>query len=81
MHRLGWQSDLQQEAERRLRRLDGAQERKRGKVTELQKQALAEEARLADTMRDVAGREVRRGESRHICTSASSHCDTLTIYF
>lgn len=32
-------------------------------MTELQKQAVAEEAGLADTMRDVVGREVRKGES------------------
>lgn len=40
-----------------LKRLDVVQERKRGNVTELQKQAVAEEAGLADTMRDVVGRE------------------------
>lgn len=56
---LGWQSNLQKEAEERLKLLDVAQERKRGKVTELQKQSLPEEARLADTMRDMVGREVR----------------------
>lgn len=32
-------------------------------MTELQKQAMAEEAGLADTMRDMVGREVRKGES------------------
>lgn len=65
---LGSQSDLQKEAEERLKQLDVAQERKRGKVTELQKQALPEEARLADTMRDVVGREMRKGESDlHVC--------------
>lgn len=56
---LGWQSDLQKEAEEHLKLLDVAQERKRGKVTEIQKQSLPEVARLADTMRDMVGREVR----------------------
>lgn len=54
---------MQKEAEECLERLEVARERKRWKETALQKQALAEEARLADTRRDVVGREVRKVES------------------
>lgn len=61
MRQLGLQSDFQSEDGERLKWLEAAQEREMAKLRELQKQNLAEEARLADTMRDVVGREVSKG--------------------
>lgn len=61
VRQLGLQSDFQSEVGERLKWLDAEQEREMAKLRELQKQNLAEEARLADTMRDVVGREVSKG--------------------
>lgn len=44
----------------RLQQVDVEQERKRERLAELHRQTLTEEERLADTMRDVAGRKVRK---------------------
>lgn len=55
---LGLQSDWQREVAERLRQVDAERERKRERLAELHRQTLAEEERLADTMRDVAGRKV-----------------------
>lgn len=55
VRQLGLQSDFQSEVGERLKWLDAEQER------ELQKQSLAEDAGLADTMRDVVGRQVSKG--------------------
>ncbi|XP_011603682.2 TBC1 domain family member 31 isoform X1 [Takifugu rubripes] len=57
VRQLGLQSDFQSEVGERLKWLDAEQERETAKLRELQKQNLAEEARLADTMRDVVGRQ------------------------
>lgn len=57
----GSQSDFQSEVGERLKWLHTEQEREMAKLSELQKQNLAEEARLGDTMRDVMGREVSKG--------------------
>uniref|UniRef100_A0A3Q3KV10 TBC1 domain family member 31 n=1 Tax=Mastacembelus armatus TaxID=205130 RepID=A0A3Q3KV10_9TELE len=55
---LGLESDWQREVAERLQQVDAEQERKRQRLAELHRQMLAEEERLADTMRDVAGRKV-----------------------
>ncbi|XP_054478450.1 TBC1 domain family member 31 [Anoplopoma fimbria] len=54
---IGLDSDWQREVAERLQQVDVEQERKREKLAELHRQTLAEEERLADTMRDVAGRK------------------------
>uniref|UniRef100_A0A665T124 TBC1 domain family member 31 n=1 Tax=Echeneis naucrates TaxID=173247 RepID=A0A665T124_ECHNA len=54
---LGLESDWQREVAERLQQVDAEQERKRGRLAELHRQTLAEEDRLADTLRDVAGRK------------------------
>lgn len=56
---LGLESDWQREVAERLQQVDVEQERKRERLAELHRQTVAEEERLADTMRDVAGRKVR----------------------
>ncbi|XP_017265374.1 TBC1 domain family member 31 [Kryptolebias marmoratus] len=56
-YQLGLESDWQREVVERLQRVDAVQERKRERLAELQRQTLAEEERLADTMRDVAGKK------------------------
>lgn len=61
VRQLGLQSDFQSEVGERLKWLDAEQERETAKLRELQKQNQAEEARLADTMRDVVGRQVSKG--------------------
>lgn len=60
MCQLGLQSDLQKEVEERLKQVDVEQESKREGLAELQRQTLTEEERLADTMRNVIGRKVRK---------------------
>lgn len=60
MCQLSLQSDLQKEVEERLKRVDVEQESKREGLAELHRQTLAEEERLADTMRNVIGRKVRK---------------------
>lgn len=50
----------------RLQQVDDEQERKRERLAELHRQTLAEEERLADTMRDVAGRKVK---ATRVCLS------------
>ncbi|XP_068426711.1 TBC1 domain family member 31 [Clinocottus analis] len=50
-------SHWQREVAERLQQVDAEQERKRETLKELHRQTLAEEGRLADTMRDVAGRK------------------------
>lgn len=60
MCQLGLQSDLQKEVEERLKQVDVEQESKREGLAEFQRQTLAEEERLADTMRNVIGRKVRK---------------------
>ncbi|CAK6954290.1 TBC1 domain family member 31 [Scomber scombrus] len=52
---LGLESDWQKEVAERLRQVDAEQERKRERLAVLHRQTLAEEERLADTVRDVAG--------------------------
>ncbi|AWO96996.1 putative TBC1 domain family member 31 [Scophthalmus maximus] len=54
---LGLESDWQRDVAERLQRVDAEQERKRERLAALHRQTLAEEERLADTMRDVAGRK------------------------
>ncbi|XP_075937513.1 TBC1 domain family member 31 [Anarhichas minor] len=54
---LDLESHWQREVAERLQQVDAEQERKREKLAELHRQTLAEEERLADTMRDVAGRK------------------------
>ncbi|XP_037641622.1 TBC1 domain family member 31 isoform X2 [Sebastes umbrosus] len=54
---LGLESDWQREVAERLQQVDAEQERKRERLAELHRQTLAEEERLADTLRDVAGRK------------------------
>lgn len=56
---LGLESDWQREVAERLQQIDSEQERKRERLAELHRQILADEERLADPMRDVAGRKVR----------------------
>uniref|UniRef100_A0A3Q1KH56 TBC1 domain family member 31 n=1 Tax=Anabas testudineus TaxID=64144 RepID=A0A3Q1KH56_ANATE len=55
---LGLESDWQREVAERLQQVDTEQERKRERLAELHRQTLAEEDRLADTLRDVAGRKL-----------------------
>lgn len=57
---LGPESDWRRDVPQRLQQVDVEQERKTERLAELHKQALAEEARLAAGMRDVAGRKVRK---------------------
>lgn len=57
---LGLESDWQREVAERLQQVDAEQERKRERLAELHRRTLAEEERLADTVRDVAGRKVRK---------------------
>ncbi|KAI3361372.1 hypothetical protein L3Q82_013551, partial [Scortum barcoo] len=54
---LGLESDWQREVAERLQQVEAEQERKRERLAELHRQTLAEEERLADTMKDVAGRK------------------------
>ncbi|KAA8591499.1 hypothetical protein FQN60_016873 [Etheostoma spectabile] len=54
---LGLDSDWQREVAERLQKVDAEQEKKRERLAELHRQTLAEEQRLADTVRDVAGRK------------------------
>ncbi|KAM7420309.1 hypothetical protein PAMA_014833 [Pampus argenteus] len=54
---LGLESDWQGEVAERLQQVDAKQERKRERLAELHRQTLAEEEKLADTMRDVAGKK------------------------
>ncbi|XP_036930288.1 TBC1 domain family member 31 isoform X1 [Acanthopagrus latus] len=54
---LGLESDWQREVAERLQQVDAEQERKRERLAELHRRTLAEEERLADTVRDVAGRK------------------------
>ncbi|XP_039973734.1 TBC1 domain family member 31 isoform X2 [Xiphias gladius] len=54
---LGLESDWQREVAQRLQQVDAEQERKRERLAELHRQTLAEEERLAHTIRDVAGRK------------------------
>uniref|UniRef100_A0A667YRM4 TBC1 domain family member 31 n=1 Tax=Myripristis murdjan TaxID=586833 RepID=A0A667YRM4_9TELE len=56
---LGLESDWQQEVAERLDQVDAEQEKKRQRLAEVHRQTLAQEDRLADTLRDVAGRKVR----------------------
>ncbi|KAM4579996.1 TBC1 domain family member 31 [Odontesthes bonariensis] len=56
-YQLGLESDWQREVVGRLQQVDDEQEKKRQRLTELQRQTVAEEERLADTMRDVTGRK------------------------
>uniref|UniRef100_A0A8D3E2P5 TBC1 domain family member 31 n=1 Tax=Scophthalmus maximus TaxID=52904 RepID=A0A8D3E2P5_SCOMX len=63
---LGLESDWQRDVAERLQRVDAEQERKRERLAALHRQTLAEEERLADTMRDVAGRKVR---TTRVCLS------------
>ncbi|XP_038145493.1 TBC1 domain family member 31 isoform X1 [Cyprinodon tularosa] len=56
-HQLGMESDWQREVLDRLQRVDAEQERKRERLAQLQRQTLAEEERLAYTMREVGGRK------------------------
>ncbi|XP_034466388.1 TBC1 domain family member 31 isoform X2 [Hippoglossus hippoglossus] len=54
---LGLESDWQRDIADRLQQVNAEKERKRERLAELHRQTLAEEERLADTMRDVAGRK------------------------
>ncbi|XP_041798537.1 TBC1 domain family member 31 isoform X2 [Chelmon rostratus] len=54
---LGLDSDWQREVAERLQQVDAEQERKRERLAKLHRQTLAEEERVADTMREVAGRK------------------------
>ncbi|XP_040900016.1 TBC1 domain family member 31 [Toxotes jaculatrix] len=54
---LGLESDWQREVAECLQQVDAEQERKRERLAELQRQTLAEEERLADAVRDVAGKK------------------------
>ncbi|CAJ1062028.1 TBC1 domain family member 31 [Xyrichtys novacula] len=54
---LGSDLDWQREVAERLQQVEAEQERKKKRLAELHRQTLAEEERLADTMRDVAGRK------------------------
>ncbi|XP_037533046.1 TBC1 domain family member 31 [Nematolebias whitei] len=56
-YQLGVESDWQREVVERLQRVDAEQERKRERLAEVQRQTLAEEKKLTDTMRDVAGKK------------------------
>lgn len=59
---LGLESDWQREVVDRLQQVDTEQERNKETLAELHRKSLAEEERLADVMRGVAGRKVRREE-------------------
>ena len=61
---LGLESDWQRDIVDRLQQVNTEKERKRERLAELHRQTLAEEERLADTMRVVAGRKVRT--TRHM---------------
>ncbi|XP_069549171.1 TBC1 domain family member 31 isoform X1 [Brachyistius frenatus] len=54
---LGSDSDWQGEVAERLQQVDASQGRRRGRLAELHRKTLAEEERLADTVRDVAGKK------------------------
>ncbi|KAG7474161.1 TBC1 domain family member 31 [Solea senegalensis] len=54
---LGLESDWQRDVAERLQQADAEQERRRVRLAELHRQTLAQEERLTDTMRDVAGRQ------------------------
>ncbi|XP_076594333.1 TBC1 domain family member 31 [Chaetodon auriga] len=54
---LGLDADWRREVAERLQQVDAEQERKRERLAELHRQTLAEEEKVADTMRDVAGRK------------------------
>ncbi|KAK5862681.1 hypothetical protein PBY51_018050 [Eleginops maclovinus] len=54
---LGLESDWQREVAERLQQVDAEQQSKRERLAESHRRTLAEEERLADTMRDVAGRK------------------------
>ncbi|XP_053287821.1 TBC1 domain family member 31 isoform X3 [Pleuronectes platessa] len=54
---LGLESDWQRDIVDRLQQVNAEKERKRERLAERQRQTLAEEERVADTMRDVAGRK------------------------
>lgn len=56
---LGLESDWQREVVQLLQQADAEQERKSERLAELHRETLAGEERLADTLRDVAGRKVR----------------------
>lgn len=51
-----WRKDIDE----RVQQVDAEKERRREKMIEHHKRTLVEEKRLADTMRDVVGRKVRR---------------------
>lgn len=57
---LGPESDWRRDVPQRLQQVDVEQERKTERLAVLHRQALAEEAKLAAGMRDVAGRKVRK---------------------
>ncbi|KAM7382539.1 hypothetical protein PAMP_002266 [Pampus punctatissimus] len=54
---LGLESDWQREVAERLQQVDAKQEWERERLAELHRQTLAEKEKLADTMRDVAGKK------------------------
>ncbi|XP_007557939.1 TBC1 domain family member 31 isoform X2 [Poecilia latipinna] len=56
-YQLGLESDWQREVLGRLQQVEAEQERKRNLLAELQRKSLAEEEKLAHTMREVAGRK------------------------
>lgn len=80
---LGPESDWRRDVPQRLQQVDVEQERKTERLAELHRQALAEEARLAAGMRDVAGRKVRKTT---VCLLTISHnilvclCRTPYLY-
>lgn len=57
---LDLESDWQREVVERLEQVEAEQEKKKERLAELHRQTLAEESRLADTVRDVAGKKVRK---------------------
>lgn len=54
---LDLESDWQREVVERLEQVEAEQEKKKERLAELHRQTLAEESRLADTVRDVAGKK------------------------
>nr|XP_019946572.1 PREDICTED: TBC1 domain family member 31 [Paralichthys olivaceus] len=54
---LGLESDWQRDVEDRLQQVDTEKKRKRERLAEVHRQTLAGQERLADTIRDVAGRK------------------------
>uniref|UniRef100_A0A3B5MFS1 TBC1 domain family member 31 n=1 Tax=Xiphophorus couchianus TaxID=32473 RepID=A0A3B5MFS1_9TELE len=58
-YQLGLESDWQREVLGRLQQVEAEQERKRDLLAELRRKTLAEEEKLAHTVREVAGRKVR----------------------